>query len=166
MEFKKSKSTVKPVEIDKTSSPAGVYIRINIVETEPEDENSSAYFEYDEAYLTNEEFNQYVLIKNIQGKEVNAAQIEYDYKMDTPVEYPENGFTYKPRWAEEIYVSKITLGTALPSLFPLSIYDSTDLETRKQDMTVAELTQLSLYLGSMQEQYFNEYKQHKAFLNA
>lgn len=61
----KSKSTVKPKEIDYESSPTTVYVRKNIVETEDKDEFGQAtiFFEYDEAQLTHEEYQLYAAEK-------------------------------------------------------------------------------------------------------
>jgi len=119
-------------------------------------------YSYLEAFCSNEEFNQFELICSVQKKDVSAAQIEYDYKLDTPIEYPEeiggNGFTYKPKWAEEIYVGLIEKGAKFPDIFPMMIYDSTKQAERAVNMTIQELTALTMFLAEKQQQYFNEKK--------
>lgn len=65
----KSESTVKPLEIDETTSKKYIYIRKNIAEVQRNDDEGGAYtvFEYDEAKLTPEEYKIYL-------KEITATQ--------------------------------------------------------------------------------------------
>lgn len=60
--FYKSESAVKPELIDNTSSKVVTYIRQNIVEKQEIDDvgESYTYYEYDEAKLTIEEYEQYL----------------------------------------------------------------------------------------------------------
>ena len=62
----KSQSSVYPELIDTTSSRKYVYLRRNIVEkqTEGTDEETYIYYEYDEAKLTKEEYEQYLMEMN------------------------------------------------------------------------------------------------------
>lgn len=62
----KSQSSVYPELIDTTSSRKYVYLRQNIVEkqTEGTDEETYIYYEYDEAKLTKEEYEQYLMEMN------------------------------------------------------------------------------------------------------
>ena len=58
-----SESTVKPLEIDTTTSKVVVYLRQNIVEVEKTNENDNStalFYEYDEAKLTKEEYQEYL----------------------------------------------------------------------------------------------------------
>lgn len=57
LEFYKSSSSVKPELIDTTSSKKVVYIRQNIVEVQKDD---TAFYEYDEAKLTKDEYKEYL----------------------------------------------------------------------------------------------------------
>lgn len=162
-----SESLLKPVEIDKTSSPQGVYVRRDIKEVEYEkaDGEIGTKYKYQEAFLTLNEFESYsneLIAKAIKGDDNSEAFENYQRKLDTPIEYPANGFTYKPKWAENIYAGLLQKGALLPQLFPLKIYDSTELEDRAQSMTMEELTALSIFLASAQERYFAEYKAEKA----
>ena len=65
----KSQSSVYPTLIDTTSSKKYVYLRQNVVEkqTEETDEETHIYYEYDEAKLTKEEYEQYL-------KEINSTE--------------------------------------------------------------------------------------------
>ena len=70
LNYRKSQSSIKPDLIDTTSSKKYVYIRQNIVEVNSKDEQSGedrSYFEYDEAKLTKEEYEQYL-------KEINSTK--------------------------------------------------------------------------------------------
>ena len=165
MQFKKSESKEKPIQIDEKSSQGGVYVRICITEKQKDEET---YFEYLEAFLTKAEWEQYKLVAKMQGETLDAPTIEYNFKMNVPVKYPVeaggNGFTYKPIWAEKVYASKISTLTAFPELLPIAIYDSTNKEERMQKMTIEQLKALSLYLGNVQLQYFEIKKQQQAEL--
>lgn len=55
MEYEKTYSTIKPNELDLTSSPKSVYIRKNIRELPP-DENGTVMYEYDEACIIKDEY--------------------------------------------------------------------------------------------------------------
>ena len=80
LNYVKSQSSVKPDLIDTTSSKTTVYIRQNIVEKEKtvvdtDDKNSdesdavstTVFYEYDEAKLTKEEYQEY--LKEISGSD-------------------------------------------------------------------------------------------------
>lgn len=66
LNYKKSQSSIKPDLIDTTSSKKYVYLRQNVVEkqTEETDEETHIYYEYDEAKLTKEEYEQYLVEMN------------------------------------------------------------------------------------------------------
>ena len=67
LNYKKSQSSIKPDLIDTTSSKKYVYLRQNVVEVNSKDEQSGedrSYFEYDEAKLTKEEYEQYLMEMN------------------------------------------------------------------------------------------------------
>ena len=69
LNYRKSQSSVYPELIDTTSSKKYVYLRQNVVEkqTEETDEETHIYYEYDEAKLTKEEYEQYL-------KEINSTK--------------------------------------------------------------------------------------------
>ena len=77
LNFIKSQSSVKPDLIDTTSSKTTVYIRQNIVEKEKTVENTNSedndatsttvFYEYDEAKLTKEEYQEY--LKELNGSD-------------------------------------------------------------------------------------------------
>ena len=76
LNFIKSQSSVKPDLVDTTSSQTTVYVRRNIVEKEKTVENTNSedndatstivFYEYDEAKLTKEEYQEYL-------KELNSS---------------------------------------------------------------------------------------------
>lgn len=165
--YRKSQSNEKPLEIDVTSTPDGVYVRRDIksVEIEQQDGTMKTFWEYQEALLSKSEYEQFaseMIARTIKGDDNSEAYENYQRKLDTPIEYPVNGFTYKPKWAENIYAGLLQKGALLPQLFPLKIYDSTELEDRAQSMTMEQLTALSIFLATAQERYFAEYKAEKA----
>jgi len=166
LNWKAVESLIEPQEIDEASSPGGVYVRKSIksVITTDTDENEQTKWTYLEAYMTNEDYTMYKLeksiTKNILQQDDSEAYENYKTKLDTAVEYT-NGHFYKPKWAEGTYAGLLQKGAMLPSLFPLKIWDATELETNAVLMTMAELIALTVFLASKQEQYFAEYKLEK-----
>ena len=77
LNFIKSQSSVKPDLVDTTSSQTTVYVRQNIVEKEKTVENTNSedndatsttvFYEYDEAKLTKEEYQEY--LKELNGSD-------------------------------------------------------------------------------------------------
>ena len=77
LNFIKSQSSVKPDLVDTTSSKTTVYVRQNIVEKEKAIENTNSedndatsttvFYEYDEAKLTKEEYQEY--LKELNGSD-------------------------------------------------------------------------------------------------
>lgn len=71
LNFYKSESSVKPLELDETSSKKVVYIRKNITEitrTNKEDNNSYKMYNYDEAKVSKEDYELYKteILKDIE----------------------------------------------------------------------------------------------------
>lgn len=104
--------------------------------------------------------------------ELSQAETDYTTQLDTAVPYAtsedEEGnktcHMYKPKWAEETYISLLTAGQLMPDMFPMTIWDATELEENAVEMTLAELTKLTLYLANIQQQYFNQRKAKKSAL--
>ena len=70
LKYIKSSSSVKPELVDTTSSKVVVYLRQNIVENIKIDEMSgeeTVFYEYDEAKLTKEEYQEY--LKELNGSD-------------------------------------------------------------------------------------------------
>ena len=70
LNYVKSQSSVKPDLVDTTSSKVVVYLRQNIVENIKTDEISgeeTVFYEYDEAKLTKEEYQEY--LKELNGSD-------------------------------------------------------------------------------------------------
>lgn len=165
MEFKQVQSVNKPIQIDEKSSKAGVYIRICVTEKQLKDSDTK-YYEYLEAYLTKEEWKQYNLMATIQGIVIDAPTLEYNYKMNIPIQYTVeqggNGFYYKPIWAESIYYDKIKAYDVHPEQFPLEIYDVTHKKENMVKMSVEDLKKLSDFLYAYQKLYFEQKQAQQA----
>ena len=80
LNYVKSQSSVKPELIDTTSSKSTVYLRKNIVEVERNDMNddiSTTFYEYDEAKLTKEEYQEY--LKELEIIDIQQQRADIDY---------------------------------------------------------------------------------------
>ena len=80
LNFIKSQSSVKPDLIDTTSSKVVVYLRQNIVENQRTDEMSgetTTFYEYDEAKLTKEEYQEY--LKELEIIDIQQQRADIDY---------------------------------------------------------------------------------------
>ena len=82
LNYVKSSSSVKPDLVDTTSSKTTVYIRQNIVENIKTDEMSgkeTIFYEYDEAKLTKEEYQEY--LKELEIIDIQKQRADIDYIM-------------------------------------------------------------------------------------
>ena len=80
LNYIKSQSSVKPDLIDTTSSKVVVYLRQNIVENIKTDEMSgeeTVFYEYEEAKLTKEEYQEY--IKELEIIDIQKQRADIDY---------------------------------------------------------------------------------------
>ena len=80
LNYVKSSSSVKPDLIDTTSSKTTVYIRKNIIEKERMDKETgdyTTYYEYDEAKLTKEEYQEY--LKELEIIDIQKQRADIDY---------------------------------------------------------------------------------------
>ena len=80
LNYVKSQSSVKPELIDTTSSKTTVYIRQNIVEVEKTNESdntSTTFYEYEEAKLTKQEYQEYLTELSIIDIQQQRADIDY-----------------------------------------------------------------------------------------
>lgn len=80
MNWYKSESTVRPDELDTTSSKKIVYLRRNIVEKQREskfDGEMQTYFEYDEAKLTKRKYEEY--LKGVALIDIQQQRADIDY---------------------------------------------------------------------------------------
>lgn len=80
MNYTKSESIIKPELVDNSSSKTTVYIRKNIIEKERVDEEtgeSTTYYEYNEAKLTKEEYQEYLKELGIIDIQQQRADIDY-----------------------------------------------------------------------------------------
>ena len=80
LNYIKSQSSVKPDLIDTTSSKTTVYIRKNIIEKERIDNetgDSTTYYEYDEAKLSKEVYQEY--LKELEIIDIQKQRADIDY---------------------------------------------------------------------------------------
>ena len=80
LNYVKSQSSVKPELIDTTSSKTTVYIRQNIVEVEKTNESdntSTTFYEYEEAKLTKQEYQEY--LKELEIIDIQKQRADIDY---------------------------------------------------------------------------------------
>ena len=80
MNYTKSESTIKPELVDTTSSKTTAYIRKNIIEKERIDKetgDSTTYYEYDEAKLAKEEYQEY--LKELEIMDIQKQRADIDY---------------------------------------------------------------------------------------
>ena len=80
LNYVKSSSSVKPDLIDTTSSKTTVYVRQNIVENIKTDEMSgeeTVFYEYEEAKLTKEEYQEY--LKELEIIDIQKQRADIDY---------------------------------------------------------------------------------------
>ena len=80
LNYVKSQSSVKPDLIDTTSSKVVVYLRQNIVENTKTDEMSgeeTVFYEYEEAKLTKEEYQEY--LKELEIIDIQKQRADIDY---------------------------------------------------------------------------------------
>lgn len=82
LNYIKSQSSVKPNLVDTTSSKSTVYLRQNVVEIEKNnesDDDSTTFYEYDEAKLTKEEHQEY--LKELEIIDIQQQRADIDYIM-------------------------------------------------------------------------------------
>ena len=82
LNYVKSQSSVKPDLVDTTSSKVVVYLRQNIVENKKTDEMSgeeTVFYDYEEAKLTKEEYQEY--LKELEIIDIQQQRADIDYIM-------------------------------------------------------------------------------------
>ena len=147
----------------------GWYVRKNFKTEEITDEQTTAKrikYSYDEAFLTQQEYEIFLIAQEITGDNYNSdAYLEYKQKLDTPVLYPENGNTYKPKWIKNaqgedgVYLDYLNKGKSFPDLiYPSPIWESTNNPDKIVKMNEIEFMALVKFLGEVQEKYYTEYK--------
>ena len=80
LKYVKSQSSVKPDLLDTTSSKVVVYLRQNIVENKKTDEMSgeeTVFYEYEEAKLTKQEYQEY--LKELEIIDIQQQRADIDY---------------------------------------------------------------------------------------
>ena len=80
LKYIKSQSSVKPDLVDTTSSKVVVYLRQNIVENIKTDEMSgeeTVFYEYEEAKLAKQEYQEY--LKELEIIDIHKQRADIDY---------------------------------------------------------------------------------------
>ena len=80
LNYVKSQSSVKPDLVDTTSSKVVVYLRQNIIENIKTDEMSgeeTVFYEYEEAKLTKQEYQEY--LKELEIIDIQKQRADIDY---------------------------------------------------------------------------------------
>ena len=80
LNYVKSSSSVKPDLVDTTSSKVVVYLRQNIIENKKTDEMSgeeTIFYEYEEAKLTKQEYQEY--LKELEIIDIQKQRADIDY---------------------------------------------------------------------------------------
>ncbi|MCD7879150.1 MAG: hypothetical protein LUG16_04360 [Candidatus Gastranaerophilales bacterium] len=169
IEYKQAESLICPSEIDNTSSQDGIFIRRNIEKVETE---TGYKYTYQEAFINKNEYETYsknLLVNQIKGEDNTAEYEKFKTKLDTGIPYT-NGKYYKPKWIDlyseiiDSFAVKIMLyekaGGDISSILALTtpVYDVTGLAENAETMSVTEIIDLWLYLYSVKEQYYAEYK--------
>ena len=80
LKYVKSQSSVKPDLVDTISSKVVVYLRQNIVENIKTDEMSgeeTVFYEYEEAKLTKQEYQEY--LKELEIIDIQKQRADIDY---------------------------------------------------------------------------------------
>ena len=80
LKYIKSQSSVKPDLVDTTSSKVVVFLRQNIVENIKTDEMSgeeTVFYEYEEAKLTKQEYQEY--LKELEIIDIQKQRADIDY---------------------------------------------------------------------------------------
>ena len=79
LNYIKSQSSVKPDLVDTTSSKTSVYLRKDIVEktVTDMDGNETIMYEYDEAVLSNAEYEEY--LKELEVIDIQQQRADIDY---------------------------------------------------------------------------------------
>ena len=177
--WKTAESKTKPDEVDASSTSSGIYVRKNIekVTSENESGEESIKYTYLECLMSETEYNNYSLEKNIVtsvlDEDDSTEGEEYKTNLDTPVLYS-NGLYYKPNYISK-YKSimddvklaidlKEKAGEDITEYFSrtFNVYDATGTDENKVSMTISEITDLYLYLYTVKEQFYSVYKAAKA----
>ena len=79
LNYRKSQSSIKPELVDTTSSKTSVYLRKDIAENTitDMDGNEVIMYEYDEAVLTNAEYEEY--LKELEVIDIQQQRADIDY---------------------------------------------------------------------------------------
>lgn len=173
--FKTAESFIKPERTEKVKN--GYYIRQNYsteTVTDSQDETTTlTKYVYDEAFLTDDEYQIYSIGLTVANEDTSDAYLKYKTALDTGVVYSEesggNGLSYKPKWVKEAngddgtYISLLshwnTLGETLVTSLPL--WDASELAENVRNFTKDEFIALIAFLALKQEALFNEYKINK-----
>lgn len=177
--WRKAESRIKPNEVDKKSTTSGIYVRKNIerVAIESDTGETIEKYTYLECLMTEAEYNNYILEKNILNKVLDEDDTpeyqNYKTKLDEPVQYV-NGFYYKPSYIVDykkvmddvkIAVDLIEKAGGDASAIlskKFTVYDASGAPENAVEMTLSDVINLYIFLYVKKEEIYNEYKILKA----
>ena len=175
--FKTAESFSKPPRTEKATH--GYYIRRNYsteIVKDPFDETiENTKYIYEEAFLTPEEYQTYIIGLAVSKEDTSDAYLRYKKALDTSIVYREedggNGLLYKPKWVKEadgtngIYLGLIDNWERLggsQAIEKLALWDATERAENVREFTMDEFKALIKFLALEQEKIFNLYKLEKS----
>jgi len=171
IQFKTAESLVKPPREEKVKN--GYYIRQQYsteVVTDPQNPDiTNTKYIYQEAFLTEEEYQYYRVGVEIAQEDTTDAYINYKAALDTGIEYSEddggNGLLYKPKWVKEAngedgtYINLLSHWDLIGDMITeLPLWDASEKAENVRKFTKDEFKALIAFLATKQETLFNEYK--------
>jgi len=127
------------------------------------EDDTAIYFLEDYEEMQNSEIiditntSEYIKAQRLKQIDIELSQCAIDHAtaMDTEVIYPINGKKYKPKYASENYswfFQAENIAKAIDhdaTIFPVFIKDSTKLNENGENMSIAQLTQLTAFLAQI-----------------
>lgn len=174
--FKTAESFIKPLRTEEVAN--GCYIRRNyrteIVKDQNDETIESVKYIYDEAFLTPQEYQAYMIGQMVTKEDTTDAYLKYKTALDTGIVYAEdkggNGLLYKPKWVKEANGDNGTYLALLDNwerlggeqaIAKLPLWDATEKAENVREFTLTEFKALIAFLALEQEKLFGEYKLDK-----
>lgn len=150
--YKQTSSNTKPLLTDLSSSGAGVYIRRDIKEVHVEDQQNNILtrYDYQEAFISHGEYEQYkteLMINELKGNDNTQAFDNFQEKLNTAVLYS-NSKTYKPRYYEDYSNIMKDLETAISLL--KTTKEELALALQNPDITPEQAAEYSTLITQIQ----------------
>lgn len=174
--FRTAESFIKPERTEEVSN--GYYIRRNYrteqVQDQQDETITKTKYIYDEAFLTNSQYQAYTIGLMIANEDTSDAYLRYKQALDTGVVFDKekggNGLLYKPKWVKEangdkgIYFALLEDWERLGGesvIKSLPLWDATELPENVREFDMAQFKALIGFLAMEQEKLFGVYKTGK-----